>query len=361
MGVFLSTHRLRRGEAAALAASVGCTTRALRKWRTRDRHIGPQRAAHRPRACVPTRKQLWRLVRLWRGLVPGHDGWRTLWAAALREGIAVAKKLVQRIVERLKAWQAARKRRRDEAMQVHVKVLYRDTLWPCDESMLGRDSQGEVRGLVLRDACSSSTPWVSVGPPATGEEIARALEQTALVRGGWPLVVAFDNGGANRSRVVAELLRAHQVVALFNLPHTPRHNPFVERAWGEIKCAARLDKRALRAAEHTPRCSTRAGLFARLVATRDALDSTPRLRFAGFTPAEIDSQRLRADDLVCRARFYDDACAALARVARETLKARARRRAEREAILCTLEMHGLVRRTQGGGRSSRPSKRNYLP
>ena len=357
MGAFLSMHRLRRGELARLATALGHTTRALRKWRAAELRPGPVRPAHRPRAALAPR-MLRRLVKLWRSLVPGHDGWRTLWTVALREGIALAKKLVQRIVRQLKGQRRAHQRRRDAVLQAHHEVLFPDTLIACDESMLGRVGQGEVRGLVLRDACSGSTPWVSVGPPATGEEIARALEQTALERGGWPLVVAFDNGGANRSQVVAKLLRAHQVVALFNVPHTPRHNPFAERAWGEIKCAALLDKKALRAAEHTPGCSTRAGLLERLVVTRDALEHTPRPRFGGFTPAEIDSLRPRADDRACRARFYDDASAALARVAGEPLKARARRRAEREAILCTLEQHGLLNRTRGGGRSSRPSKRN---
>ena len=362
MGAYLATHRPRRGEQATLAREVGCTTRALRTWRVRAQHEGPVRPAQRPRASM-TSRALRSLVRLWRGLVPGHDGWRTLWLVARRAGLELGPRLVQRVVNCIKAKQAARERRRDEAQRVSVHVLARDALWACDESHLGRDNVGEVRGLAVRDACTSSTPWSSVGPPATDDELVRALERTADVRGGWPLVASFDNGRANLSQAVRELLERHQVIALVNLPHTPQHNAFVERAWGELKCAAELDEPALRAAERrqeAPVLNTRGNLEVRLEASRQALQHVPRVRLGGFTSEEIDSLSVRADDRVCRARFYADACAALDRVAHYTLKARARRRAERESILSTLEAHGLVVRTQGGGPSSSPSKRNDL-
>jgi hypothetical protein len=154
------------------------------------------------------------------------------------------------------------------------------------------------------------------------------------------------------------------VIALFNVPHTPQHNPFVERAFGDLKCASRLDELVARGADSSQAlvCVPDAGvsntcelLRERLCATRDALDRTPRLALRTRTPAEVDGSAERAEDRACRARFYADARAALARVAAQPLKPRARRRAEREAILCTLETHGLVRRTRGDGRKSRPS------
>jgi hypothetical protein len=55
----------------------------------------------------------------------------------------------------------------------------------------------------------------------------------------------------------------------------------------------------------------------------------------------------RAEDPVDRARFYDTACAATGTAVQGIDNARVRRRAEREAILCTLMEFGLVTRTQG--------------
>lgn len=132
---------------------------------------------------------------------------------------------------------------------MHTHALARDVLWSCDESFLGRDTQGEVRGLLVRETRVPLTLDVAVGPPATGDDIARALERAAEERGSWPLVVAFDNGKANKSKVVLRLLAEHQVLALFNLPYTPQHNAPVERGWCDLKLAAGLDEASTRAAD----------------------------------------------------------------------------------------------------------------
>lgn len=369
VGRLLATQRLGRGEQALLARQLSCTTRALRKWRARARAGGSSRPAHRPRAGAPGRRVLSLVVRLWRALVRGHDGWRTLCAAARRAGLILGARLLQGLVRRLKEKRAARARRRILCQREHVAVLVRDALWSCDESFLGRDAAGEVRGLLVRDPATSSALWASVGAPASGEALAEALCSTARLRGGWPLVVALDNGGANRSVPVQALLHAQQVVPLYNLPRTPQHNAFVERAWGEIKCASGLGRTA---DGSSPRaippgtgvtvsglgCENRAALQNRLQAAQKALQHTPRPRWGGITPAELDNLLPRADDRTCRARYYQSTCAALARIAELPLTARARRRAERDAILASLEWHGLVTRTRGDGPSSRPSKRN---
>ena len=51
---------------------------------------------------------------------------------------------------------------------------------------------------------------------------------------------------------------------------------------------------------------------------------------------------------VDRARFYDAACGAAERAMSLATGPRACRRAEREAILQTMETFGLIRRTRGG-------------
>jgi len=67
----------------------------------------------------------------------------------------------------------------------------------------------------------------------------------------------------------------------------------------------------------------------------------------GFTASKLDKMLPRAEDLVDRARFHETACAAIRSAVQGIDDARARRRAEREAVLCTLEQFGLVTRTRG--------------
>jgi hypothetical protein len=178
-------------------------------------------------------------------------------------------------------------------------------------------------------------------------------------------VLGLDNGDANRSERLARLLAEHQVVPLFNVPRTPQHNAFVERAIGELNCVilaggpqARLPEASrgpVRSPE--PGVSRTKCILQRLVDdARYALDRAPRHSLGGRSPADIDSSAPRAEDVTCRAGFYADTRAALAHVAQLDWPPRARRRADREAVFSTLEQHGLVRRTRGGCRPSRPSK-----
>ena len=67
----------------------------------------------------------------------------------------------------------------------------------------------------------------------------------------------------------------------------------------------------------------------------------------GFTADELDRMLPRAEDLVSRERFYDTVCAAIERAVHGIENARARQRAEREAVWRTLEEFGLVTRTRG--------------
>jgi hypothetical protein len=87
---------------------------------------------------------------------------------------------------------------------------------------------------------------------------------------------------------------------------------------------------------------------------------TPRPGLGGLTPDELDRIAPHAEARVSRARFYHDACAALARAAAEHPHGRARRMAERDAIYSTLEQHRLLTRTRGGQPLSRPSKRKGI-
>ena len=68
------------------------------------------------------------------------------------------------------------------------------------------------------------------------------LEWLRLLRGSLPLVLVTDNGSVYASKDVRLYLDAHQVVHLFNRPHTPQHNPWGERANGVLKAESELGK-----------------------------------------------------------------------------------------------------------------------
>jgi len=103
----------------------------------------------------------------------------------------------------------------------------------------------------VRDLCVRRLLSISVGPVPTGQDVVQQLELTARARGGYPLAMLFDNGGANRAEVVQEHLAAEQVVVLWNLPYTPEHNAWTERGIEDVKAAAGLLRAERLAAEAT--------------------------------------------------------------------------------------------------------------
>lgn len=373
LGARLASTPLAHGEQSSLARSLGVSARTLRNWRARAMQgASSARGPGRPRASGdPTWREVRRIVREWRGLLHGHNGWRTLLCAARKLEIErpLRTAWVQELVKRLKEKRARRARHRIEGARQSVTVLARNVMWSSDESFLVRDERGEVRAHVVRETLAPKNLAIAIGPPATAEDLIALWETAARARGGLPLVIALDNSGPGRSEKVQGWLKRNEVVALFNLPRTPQHNPFVERTIGELKCAVdgERERRAARAGEPVcaPWPNSREALLQRLLAewagaAWDLNAHTPRPKLNGLTADELDSLAPDADDFVCRARFYRDACAALARAAAQHSRARARRRAQRECIYRTMERHRLLTRTRGGQPLSRPSKRNGI-
>jgi hypothetical protein len=353
---WLKKHRLRHGEQKRLAAQIGTSVRTLRRWSDLgDEDARPGRPAHTSKERERARAAI---EPVWRELPAGHDGWRTVCACLRRAGIEVAVRLVQELVRELKEERAERERARIEARREHVEVHVRDAVWGLDEAHLGQDEEGDARALLVREHCVPCTLGLSVGGPVRGADVLRLLAVTAASRGGWPLVLMLDNGAANREARVQARLAAERVTVLWNLPRTPEHNARTERGIGDLKRASGLAGPAARWADATqgqvlrsqpgvPR--TRMALCERLASAWWTLDAcTPRWALGGWTPLELDSLAMRADDLVCRARFYEDVREELERIALGNANARARRMAERDAIWRALQRYGLVTRTRGG-------------
>ena len=268
---------------------------------------------------------------------------------------------------------------------VHVDVFARDVVWCLDATHMGRDGGGEVQGEVLKDVCSSSLLLVSVGHTATTAEVIAALELVAAERGGFPLVLATDNGGAYRSAQFEAFLEAHGIVHLLNEPHTPQHNVVAEHGHGEIKRETGLGKgsklealpcervtivdpqqdaeKAFAECVQGPVWVVDAGAVRTRVPSDDLLPgwcrdlqacvlrlNRRRVRASrGYlTAAQLDGWLPRGDTLVCRESFMRAARITIELAVHDAESARARRRARREAVYCTLEGFGLVARTRGG-------------
>jgi hypothetical protein len=356
VGAHLNNHRLRHGELVELARVFGVSARTLRNWKCRGGREGrPGRPAHSQAALSGARALI---EPRWRALVRGHNGWRTVCCVLERECIAIPTRLVQAIVRELKLERKERVQQRIIESRVHVEVLARDALWCTDQTQVGRDSHGAVKSLAVSDGLGPNILALSVGPPATAMDVLRVMEQAALIRGTWPLVAQFDNGSENHNELVEERMRREHVVILWNEPCTPQHNPRAEHVIGDLKLASGVCSSTAGGADPTqvpvwsceprgPR--TRVALGVRLREAGEQLNAhTPRPALGGLTALELDSIAPRAEDRACRARFYEEVCEELQRIALAPGRARARRTMEREAIWGALERAGLVKRTRGG-------------
>lgn len=268
----------------------------------------------------------------------GWPGWRPV-ARALAG--RVPTRLVQQWVAELKRERRQRERKGEMERRNSVQVLGRDVLWAEDGAAVGRSPRGRETMEVLRDAGAMRTVGIAEGPSATGEDLVALLEQARLDRGTLPLVLCRDNGGPQKSAALARYCEQEKVVVLRNSPRTPRHNPHAERAIGELKQVSGLDAdvRLVADGEAGRRIET---------AWRTLDHHRLRARLGYRTAAAVDAAMPGWYDRVTRERFYDAARAAIEEATVTCSKPRARRLAEREAILRTLEDFGLISRTRGG-------------
>ena len=355
MGKLLSQKgKLRRGELARYARLLEVNVRTLRKWRGQaDRCT----VMGRPRHAQST----WRAA-----VVPVARAWRSQGRTAGRPrveerldqlGIAVPPTITRALLRELKIRDRSARARRQAEERRGLRVAVRDALWSLDATHLGRDEHGKVEALQVRDVATTASIDPAVVGPAKGEDVLALLKRAKLTRGVLPHVLAMDNGPAGKNQRVCSYLASEGVVVLWNVPHTPEHNPWVESLHGELKAEleARGELPEMGAdPSQGPRSLAEAGGSATKSRLRRCVQRVTRLlnervrtSRGGFTATQLDSLLGRAEDLVSRDRFYEAACAAQKDAVLATDNARARRRAEREAVLCTLEQMGLVTRTRG--------------
>ena len=337
IGELIRTQEIPPGLLAPLAKALGYTPRSLRNW------ARPGQEESAPPGRPPTSEEELEAAR---NLVHEQlelQGWdageEPIWRG-LGEVIPLARS--RRVLAELKAARRKRIRQAAEERRVSVKVMARDAIWSMDATHLGRLSVGAaVQAEVIRELASTRTIGLSVGLPATGEDVVMLLEQTRRERGAAPLVLQTDNGGAYVSAEVEAWCEQHGVLHLYSLPRTPQHNGSVEHGMCPLKSNAGLGKGTRLESVDEAR--------AKLVGSRDRLDAHRLRRTRNWmTPLESDQANPHWSTLVSREEVLQKAACALEQGLVNCTGKRAERRAAREAILGTLQHFNLIQRTRGG-------------
>ena len=289
------------------------------------------------------------------------DRWRALWAVARESrrqgrragwpnikkalGESVPTRLVQEMLAALKRRRRQRQESRIRSQRRHVVVHEKGVLWAVDATHLDRTEEGgEVKAEVVREVATVKVLEAVVGKPACGREVIRILERAASAAGEWPMVLASDNGAEYVSAEVEQCLQSHQVMHLRSATHTPQHNAWAERAIGELKDQAE--------AERAPPCEDVFEMWqVRMHKAKRRLNENRLRASRGYRTAEELDKITKPGRLEpLRERFYRSACEATARAVIGARSARAKRLAERGAILSTMQQFGLITQTRGDAR-----------
>jgi hypothetical protein len=177
-----------------------------------------------------------------------------------------------------------------------------------------------------------------VGPATTGEILAALL--------------CMETGAAQKSNEVAAYCEREGVIVLRNLLRTPQHNPFAERAIGELPAESglRADTELRDEAE---------GIASRRAAWRRLDNRHVRPRHGYRTAAAVDATMAAWYPRISRARFYQATRGAIEEAVRGGADPRARRLAECEAIFRALEGFGLISRPEAASPSNGPNRTQF--
>jgi transposase InsO family protein len=312
------------------------SARSLSKW---SRGGALPRPRGRPRTSAARREEASDLVlAAWRA--QGQSGGVRTIRAALDD--AVSWVLVRQCLAEIKRLHGARRRAHLVEHRLSAQVCARDVMWSMDGTHLARLPNGEpVEGQVVRETATPKILAAEIGPPADGDDVVRLLERVAQERGCLPLVLVTDNGSIYTCGKVEEWLAAHGVVHLLSLPHTPRHNPWVERTHRELKDETGLGKGAV--------VQDAGEVRERVDEARCRLDYVRLRARLGYTTAAAADAALTAwYDRTTRERFLAAVCRRIAEALPGLCGKRAERKARREAIYASMEEFGLIKRTRGG-------------
>ena len=338
-----------RGHLKRTAASYGISGRQFGEWIRIARSGEPLKKRGRPK----TSEHITAATRIEVRAVLETMGWTTGEPRIMAVlGKARPRRVVRRVLQEEKRAHRARMAAAEKAKRLTIVPLAKNVIWAQDATMLARDEQtaAVVTTEVVRDAATTDVGGVS---PIIGcSEAKTAIEafgDMAVQRGVAPLVDMTDNGSAYQSEY-DEMLASKKVVHLRNLPHTPKHNAVAERAVRELKEEAHRVLMDARLERTNVKCRTLLEewqIGTQVAIRRIRIRPRSGLRL-GKCCEELDKSLPEAEDLVDRDVFYAAATEAMAAARQAHEKPRAKRIAERRALLLVLLKFGLVRVLVGG-------------
>lgn len=295
------------------AEMLGVSVRTLRNWKnveSKNKKIG------RPKVENTLGDKI-TIGREWKK--QGYKGSRPVIAALPWMRV----RLVREVVSQLKLRRHKRKQNIILKNRLSIKGLHPNAIHVLDATDIG---QREML-LVGKDRATQFLKVNKIKHRFNDDETIRYLGELKK-ESGLPLVLATDNGSQFCSQKVKHHLKREKIVHLRSQPHTPQHNGACEIAVRELK-ETLSETKDLDKAVNKLNC----GLKRRQLGYKTAI--------------EIDQQKKIDYTYEERLEFYE---AAEKNVRLKTFglkNAREVRKAEREAILETLERFKLVKLTRG--------------
>lgn len=341
----------------ALAKALGVTLRTLRNYARpagdgSDAVVLSQKRGRKPAAPEVRYAAYQAVQRMLREAIvlPSPREVDALLESERQHGRVLPSGLVRRYAGAITRARRKARANAQAAARLRVTVFAPNVLWSADATHLDGNPQrtSAVYAETVVDVATSETLDLSAGDAPTEKDVVESLERSRQERGTLPLAFMTDGGPENCGEEVERYLHENQVVHIRNLPHTPQHNPHVERKHRTVK-------EALEATGALPRLDDRSGWQQRLRTVQRELNEVRRMRSRGWlTPRDYHARLPSWYPVVDRGTFYATACAAVARAVEGIEDPRARRMAARNAQLDTLEAFHLIRRTRGRARPPAP-------
>lgn len=303
-----------RGSQKIVAQALNVSDRTLRSWK-KSAQKNKQRGRKPLRSSFSETRQI---VKEWKK--QGYPGSRPVIQAL--SGVRVRR--VREVIAEMKLRRRRRALLLRKKNRMHVSVKKIGVVVTMDGATIQR---GEDI-IVSRDRGSLSVNANSCFGSLRSEHTIYELEQLK-VSGRLPLVFCSDNGSPFCANTVKTYLDKHKIIHLRSLPRVPQHNGSCENAVKELKQLLNEGLSIENACE--------------------ILNKSRKRRQLGWkTTEEVDGENFVQYNEESREIFYNEALLAIKQALHGTKSVMERRKAEREAILTTMERFDLITRTRGG-------------
>lgn len=300
-----------RGSQKIVAQALNVSDRTLRSWK---KSASKKRGRQPLRSSFSETKQI---LKEWRR--QGYPGSRPVIKAL--PGVRVRR--VREVIAEMKLRRRRRALKFKQANRTQVRVKKVGVVVTMDGATIQR---GEDI-IVSRDRGSLSVNADACFGSLRAEHTVQKLEQLK-VSGRLPLVFCSDNGSPFCANIVETFLDRHKIIHLRSLPRVPQHNGSCENAVKELKQLLSEGLSVENACE--------------------ILNKSRKRRQLGWkTTEEVDDEKFVQYNEESREKFYNEALLAIKQALHGTKSVMERRKAEREAILVTMERFDLITRTRG--------------